>query len=88
MIEWSFNRSSECSPASAEVGALCLWVSLIRDCPDGRWVWTGDMLNEGGDGIRTPPPIFGIANSRLEAIGDAGRAVCRWIASKPTLISK
>ena len=86
MIDWSYNNADNNGPASAEVGALCLWISQIRDCPDGRWVWTGDLLNVQGDGIRTPPPIFGIASSRAEAIRNANSAVRRWLISKPTAV--
>lgn len=88
MIVWSFNKANKSTPASAEVGALCLWVSQIRDCPDGRWVWTGDLPDERGDGIRTPPPILGIANSRAEAMKNARKAVRLWLVSKPTLVNR
>ena len=88
MIDWSYNKEDKNGPASAEVGALCLWVSQIRDCPDGRWVWTGDLLDERGDGIRTPPPIFGIANSRAEAMKNARKAVRLWLVSKPILVNR
>lgn len=86
MINWSYNQSDQNGPASAEVGALCLWVSRVGDCPDRRWVWTGDLLTEHGEGIRMPPPLMGIASSRTEAMNQAKIAVQLWLVSKPTVV--
>ena len=86
MTMWVFDRSNPDSPAAAEIGSLCLWVSRIEACPEYRWVWTGDLPNDRGDGIRSRPPIHGIAASREQAIADADEAVRLWLRSKPKAV--
>lgn len=80
---WSIDSSNPDSPAAAEIGNLCLWVSRIDECLYHRWVWTGDVQNEQGDGIRSRPPIHDVADSREQAMADAEKAARRWLSSKP-----
>lgn len=86
MITWHFNKADKDGPAAAEIGNLCLWASQINACFFGRWVWTGDLPNEAGDGIRIRPPIHGIAGSRDEAIADANQAVRLLLKAKLEIV--
>jgi len=84
---WSIDESDPNSPAAAEIGDLCLWVSRIDQCLYHRWVWTGDVRNEQSDGIRADPPIHGVANTREQAIAHAEQAARRWLWPKPEAVA-
>ena len=48
-IEWGEDREGgNCNCATAEFGALSLWVERLQRDPDNRYVWTVDAI--GGDG--------------------------------------
>ncbi len=63
---------------------MCPWIEQLRNCPDGRWIYSVDVpdmsvLDKNGYPLRPRSIAFGITYSRAEAVSAVEEAIQRLV---------